>query len=328
MNTLKFLNTMFLVPLLLASMAAGADDHELLLRVQDAVGTPGGRAVIMLRTYSTRPVGDGTICVRFDSAQTHVSPLSALTSAVVFGQSDDVVQSYNVVEQDGAMVVDLKFSSASASVNRVDGPFAAFYFQVAEGAQIGQEMEVAIDPGVTWLRDEFGAPIPIELRSGELTIRAPSAPLEVSAEVHLPDIVGQPVTLSLQTNEPFEIASGQIALRYSSRELTGEPVLRVDPRFGHVEVKLDGIPGLALAKILDAGADFNNLPGNIISVDIAPNPAFTFSDDFVPSVSLDPALTHLFDREGNWIPIDIENDVWVSSSMLPPREQNKKNQQR
>lgn len=295
---------------------AAAHDHELLLRVQDAVGAPGGQAVVTLRTYSTRPVGQGTICMRFDPAQGQVPPLSTLKGVKVFGQADDVVQSFSTSVQNGALIIDVEFASASASINTVDGPFAAFYFDVSPDALVGQETEIEIDPGVTGLLDENGFPIPIELRSGELTIRDPGMPVEIAAEAHIADFPGLPVTLSLQTNEPFAIGSGQVGIRYSSRELTGAHVLRSDPRFGHADIKMDGHAGLAVFNIVAADPTFNELPGNILSIDVLANPAFAFGEE--PAIYLDPALTHLFDRDGRWIPVTIEDAVYALPNSAPP----------
>ncbi|MFK8017769.1 MAG: hypothetical protein AB8G17_20265 [Gammaproteobacteria bacterium] len=310
---------------LLTQVSARAHDHDLLLRVQDAVGAPGGQTVITLRTYSTRPVGQGTICMRFDPTLGQVPPLSSLKGVKVFGQADDVIQSFTTSEQNGALIIDVVFESASASINLVDGPFAAFYFDVAPDAPIGQEMEIRIDPGVTGLLDENGFPIPIELRSGELTIRDPALPVEIAAEAHLPDFPDMPVTLSLQTNEPFAIGSGQVGIRYSSRELTGEHILRSDPRFGRADIKMDGHAGLAIFNIVTTDHAFNELPGNILSIDVQPNPAFAFGQE--PEIYLDPAFTHLFDREGRWIPVTIEDAVYaLPNTVAPPKDEGRTKQ--
>ncbi len=301
---------------LLAQTAARADDHGLLLRVQDAVGTPGGRAVITLRTYSTRPVGQGTICMRFDPTLGQVPPLSSLKGVKVFGQADDVVQSFTTSEQNGALIIDVEFASASASINTIDGPFAAFYFDVSPDAIVGQETDIEIDPGLTGLLDENGFPIPIELRGGELTIRDPAMPVEIAAEAHVGDFPHLPVTLSLQTNEPFAIGSGQVGIRYSSRELTGAHVLRSDPRFGRADIKMGGHAGLAVFNIVATDHAFNELPGNILSIDVMANPAFAFGTE--PDIFLDPALTHLFDREGRYIPVSMEGAMYALPNAAPP----------
>lgn len=306
--------------------AAAADN--LLLRVNDTMGTPGGPAVITLRTYASRPVGQGTICFVFRSFSRDGNRGASLPlifkKSRVFSTENDVFDSVNVREVGGEMIIDVTFSSPSATVNSVDGPVAALYFDVAPDAVPGWVSNVSLDLSATSLFDPDGDPVVLETRGGEMAIRHPSAPVQVAAEADLPDIPGDPVTLSLQTNEPFRIATGQVVIRYSNRELLGQPTLRHDARFGSADIKLDGIPGMAVFNILASDVGFNELPGNIISVDL--RQGVLFGDGYEPYVVLDPELTHLFDDQGNSINIAIENAVPALPSAAPAPQQNRSKQ--
>ncbi len=311
--------------LIAATLPAHADDDELVLRVQDAVAAPGGDAVISLRTYATRPVGQGTICLAMRDTSGGMPPLSAFKGAKVFGQAGDVVERFDVIEQNGAMIIDLMFSSASASINTVDGPMAALYFTVSPDAVPGSKIAVDLDLDQTTLSDENGLPIVLQQRGGELTIRHPSAPLEVAAEADLPDVVGDPVTVSFQSNEPFCIGSGQVAIRYGRRVLSGPAQLLEDPRFGLAKIKMDHDPGLVMFNVLESAPGFNDLPGNILSVLL--EPAVNQPPDAELDIIIDPALTYLYDKDGSLLPIAIDNDV-DRLPRTPPAEQPRRQHQR
>lgn len=292
--------TMFLT----AATQSYAHEH-LVLRVQDATARPGGQAALVLRTYQTRPVGQGTICLVVSDPNGTAPPIDAVSRVEVFSQAADVIESINISEAGNALVIDVSFVSATASVNTIDGPMAAVFFDVPADALPGTEMSLSIEPAQSFLLDELGRPIPIEIRSGDLQVLHESQPVEVSADSHPPEAPGQPASLLFETEESFEIASGQIAWRYSSRELPGTPTLRLDPRYGSATLKLDGYPGLAIVNILSSDSDFNRLPGALIALQFQPRLAF--DDAFRPSVRLDPALTVLFDKEGRVIPLRIDD---------------------
>lgn len=307
-----------LIFLVLLTVRTAAANPPLTLRVQDATARPGGQAALVLRTYQTRPVGQGTICLVVNDPNGGPPPVASVSRVEVFSQSADVVDSVTVSQQGNAMVIDVSFASASASINTVDGPMAAVFFDVDPLTSPGTRMDLTVSLAETFLLDATGQPISIIPLPGELSVLDASEPFEVGADSHPPQAPGLPASLHFETEEAFEIATGQIALRYSSRGLPGEPVLRIDPRYGSAEVKLDGYPGLAILNILSSDSTFNQLPGAILAVDIIP--AFAYSPDNPPQVRLDPALTFLFDKQGRQIPLTSNTPLRDRLSPVAPDE--------
>ncbi|HSN86740.1 MAG TPA: hypothetical protein VL025_08280, partial [Thermoanaerobaculia bacterium] len=62
----------------------GGGGHEVLkLRVNDAIGRPGGTVAIVLRTYAARPIRQGQISVRVRGGGTTKAAASGLTVAAL-----------------------------------------------------------------------------------------------------------------------------------------------------------------------------------------------------------------------------------------------------
>ena len=77
--------------------------------------------------------------------------------------------------------------------------------------------------------------------------------------------------------------------------------------FGFVEFKPDGHAGLAILHIANAGSMYNQLPGNIATIELSRHPAM--GDMVALGVRLDPDLTYLRDEAGQIIPTVIEDVV-------------------
>ena len=71
--------------------ASGAG--TLTLRVQDAIGEPGGLVAVVLRTYASRPIGQGQVCMETESAEPAQpsNAVAATEGALVFSTADDAV---------------------------------------------------------------------------------------------------------------------------------------------------------------------------------------------------------------------------------------------
>jgi hypothetical protein len=148
---------------------------SLALRVNDAVGEPGGVVSLIVRTYAPRPIGQGQLCFRARSLAAPPSPpatpFTSLDGVTVFSVANDVV-SQGTLED--AQTVILQFTSPSATVNTTDGPIAALDLRLSPSLSTGQELTVEIDLGNTFLLDEKGRQITIEPEPGRLRIRSAS----------------------------------------------------------------------------------------------------------------------------------------------------------
>lgn len=301
-NFWRFVSSLAMLVLMSKGVLA---EQSLVLRVQDTTARPGGQAQVVMRTYQTRPVGQGTICFFLRDQNGAPPPIETIRRVEIFSQAEDVIESINITESGDTLVLDVSFSSTSASINTVDGPMAAIFLDVSPQAVPGSQLSISIEPAQSFLLDENGQNIPLEIRSGDFSVVDASQPFEISAESEPPESPGQPVSLLFETEEAFEIATGQVALRYSSRELPGEPEILLDPRYGFAKIKLDGYPGLAILKIVSSDTDFNQLPGGIVRVNLMP--AMAYDGDNRTHVRIDPALTFLYDKRGNVIPLVIHN---------------------
>ena len=91
-NCLKLLAALFLIAI--GSPVSAKD--RLTLRVNDAVAEPGGLAAIVVRTYSSRGVSSGQICMEAGSVRAPtgggaVGPFTALERVKVFSKRKDAL---------------------------------------------------------------------------------------------------------------------------------------------------------------------------------------------------------------------------------------------
>lgn len=300
----------FLTILAVAWMASftpselSAGDQEMTLRINDAAAEAGDRVAVVLRTYAPRGVGQGQICLSADQARgAGGGPLLDLEEVVVFSEQGDAV----VVETfDGpAQMALIEFSSLSATINWADGPLAVLFFRLDSSLQPGQEFALELDLADTFLVDGEGRDILLEPRGGVLTVRAPGAPHELAAEGD-ELIPGGIAALGVETAENFSIGSGQVALTWDPAVAAGPPVVSMDPRHGDASFSIDlTVPGRVLVTFDSPDGSLNEVPGEIVSVDL---PTVAGAPPFSP-VTLDPLLTHLEAPGGMTIPITLIADV-------------------
>jgi hypothetical protein len=163
----------------------GRGDKGLVLRVNPAVGVPGGIVAVVVRTYAPRPVRQGQILVRVvrrpkpaklgltvEELTQPVRPFMTLVSAVVYSQRNDSSSQAALLGQPDSQAATVTFQSPSGSINASDGPLAVFRFRLDPSLQPGQTFDLSIDPALTGLTDERGRPITVAPRSGVLTVKA------------------------------------------------------------------------------------------------------------------------------------------------------------
>jgi hypothetical protein len=298
----------------------GGDDDALKLRVNDAIGKPGGIVVIVLRTYAARPIRQGQISVgvrkggpatnapnaglTMDALTQPVRPLTFLSAVVHSTQRDSATQATPKTGAD-RQAVDLKFTSPSGTVNASDGPLAVLRFRLSPAVTPGQQYTIEVDPAFTNLVDSSGQPIAFEPISAVLTVRAPSAPFAVEAEGAEVE-PGEVAELGLQTLEPFQISSGRMTLRYNAAAAAGPPVVRIDPRYGNATFTVTRPRrGVLRVDFRSPNKTLNTVPGNIIAVELPTRAAAVVGTE--SPVTLDPNGTWLHGAKGQRLRLRIEN---------------------
>lgn len=255
------------------STSARAQAEPLTLRVSDAEGEPGGPVAIILRTYASRPVSQGRLgftssAGAFAAPVGGTEPFASFDGGTIFGVNGDVIGS--LVWDPGTQSVDAIFSSASASINAVDGILAVLHFTLDAGVSPGATYNLDLATGgLFYLQDANGSPLPWTPRSGQLAVLAPGSPatLEVGGpKVH----PGAYAEVEIDTLEPFAVESGVVELTYPST-LLFEPVSVItDPfaRHGSVTVTSAQVtePGRLRIEFFSPGADFNATPGTLFVV--------------------------------------------------------------
>lgn len=284
---------------------------ELTLRVNDAIGEPGGVVALVVRTYASRPVGQGQVCLRAGRAVVGGAegPFEAVEGVEVFSKAGDALGVAGLEASERGQLVLLQFTSDSGSINRVDGPLAVIYVRLRENLRKGQRFAVLIDTEETLILDGAGNPIPIEGRSGRLTVRKTTAPFQVEAEGDKV-VPGEVAELGVETFEPFALGSGQVGLRYDASVAGGRPIVRMDKRHGARRFAVDrSTPGLVVVSFVSRKGTLNTVPGQIISIRIPTSFSAPIGDR--SRVFLDPELTRLFDPDGAPLRIKLERNQLV-----------------
>lgn len=283
------------------AVPAAAEIEPLTLRVNDAIAVPGGVAAMVVRTYASRPVGQGQLCflpgcrtrarAGIRCAFGYEPPISYLEGHLVFSvEGDAQSQVLPDKEQFGQAVV-LNFLSPSATVNAADGPLTVLFFRVPRSARPGTTLPMLIDAANTILVDEAGNEVVLDVKSGSLTIRAPGDPIAVEADGDriLP---GEVAHFGVQTFEAFGISGGQVGLRYDPAIAAGPPVVRFDHRYGNASFTVDlSEPGLILVTFRSADNSLNYIPGELISVALPTSAAVAPGTQ--SAIWLDPQITYL-----------------------------------
>ena len=302
------------------ALAGGpAAAEPLTVRVNDAVGVPGGTIALVLRTYASRPIGQGQLFMQAaPTLPEAATPVATVLGAEVFSDVPDVSSSVTGHLTTVPQSVVLEFTSPSVTVNASDGPMAVVFLQLSPDVLPGETYELVLDLANTMLIDGDGLAIDVTPRNGTLTIRAPDDPR--NAEASAEDVVpGDDALLSFETNELFPILSGQIGLQYDTSIAAGPPVVTMNPLHGNAAFVADtSTPGLVVVSFTSVDATLNSIPGDLIEVLVPTSPAVPVGTE--SPVTLDESLTWLFDADGQSLPLEIESDVleFVAPAVLSP----------
>lgn len=308
--------SMILLPALLAAAvpAAAQSLEPLTLRVSDAIAAPDGLAAVVLRTYSSRPVGQGQLdwlatcqfsaplvkgaSLRQAERQAPLACLGGgstelgpyLVGHIVFSSNGDV-QSTVITPRENPEALILQFLSPTASVNDLDGPLAVLFLRLPPEATPGSAIDLSLDAGGTLLLDGDGNPIPIDIRPGVLRVRAQQDPRLLVADG---DKVraGQTAELEIQTLEPFGLAAGHVVLHYDPAFAAGPPQVRFDSRYGRGSFTADvSTPGTVVVDFESPDGLINRIPGGFIQIRLPTEPS-------LPVGARSPLI---LDRKQSWL---------------------------
>ena len=305
----------------LAFNSQPAAAEKLTLRVNDARGGPGDLVAVVVRTYASRPIGQGQICIGArragrnrsvanatagEAAETG-SPFASLEKVEVFSARQDATFQVSFDGQEA----DVTFRSPSGSINAVDGPLAVFHFRLSNSVREGEVYEIALDIEDTFVVAGSGQRLDVEPKPGELEIREGGGE-EDSVELGVTGgrvRRGKTARVKLATRDAVALSSGRIALRYDPKVMTGKPWVRIDPRYGKLTVVADtDTPGLVLIDFQSPDRSFNRVPGDLFEVRMAISRQAPRGRT---PVTVDPGLTVLRDASGDTLDLEIQNGSLV-----------------
>lgn len=297
----------------------GGGDKDLVLRVNPAIGAPGGVVAVVLRTYAPRPIRQGQVTVRvvrrpkpakqlaltLDALTQPVRPFLSMLSAVVYSAQGDSVTQALLTGLADSQVTQVNFQSPSGSVNASDGPLAVFFYRLDPSVRPGDTFDLTIDPIPTALVDSAGQPITLAPRSDVLTVRAPKAAykMEADGDKVQPGAVAE---LGVNTFEPFPVGGGRITLNWDPQIAGGAPTVRIDPRYGRVTYTVDtSRPGRLVVDFKSPDSSFNSVPGTIVGITmpISASASIGATSPF----RFDPAGTWLLNAKGKKLKVATQN---------------------
>jgi hypothetical protein len=297
----------------------GTSNRALALRVNPAIGAPGGLVAMVLRTYAPRSIKQGQVVVRVvrrpasalvlrgPSRKNLTQPVRPLTlvSGVVYSPLNDAVARAILNGLPDSQVAQMTFQSPSSTINSVDGPLAVFWFRLDPSVAPGDVFDLSLDLTQTRLTDEAGKPITITPRSNTLTVRAPLDPFQVEAEGAGVQ-AGGVAELGVSTFEPFPVSGGRFTLTWDPRLAGGPPTVKLDPRYGQSSSTVDSSePGRLVVEFQSSDSSFNSVPGTIIAISmpIAGDATVGAASPF----ALDPEGTWLLDPQGRRIALALQD---------------------
>ncbi|HWM89837.1 MAG TPA: hypothetical protein VN493_03650 [Thermoanaerobaculia bacterium] len=303
-----------------------AADQKLALRVNDARGGPGDLVAVVVRTYASRPIAQGQICIGVrrsgrnrstarstanaatGEAAAAGSPFASLEKVEVFSARQDATFQVSFDGQ-GA---DVTFRSPSSSINAVDGPLAVFYFRLSNSVKDREVYDIDLDIADTFIIAGSGERLQIEPKPGELEIREDDDDDDddgEDTEARLSAIggrvrAGKVARVKLATGDPIALSSGRIALRYDPKVVAGKPWVRVEPRYKATVLVNADVPGLVVINFQSPDRSLNRLPGDLLEVRMSISRQAPRGRS---PVTIDPGLTVLRDRDGDQLDLTIQN---------------------
>ena len=282
-----------------------AQGEPLTLRINDTAGEAGELVAITLRTYASRPVHQGQICFRSQLLEGGAQPFASFIEALVFSTEGDASggASFDPITQ--TLMLDLE--SPTSTINESDGPILVVYMRLSGALSPGDEFELDLDPANTFLLDAGENPIPIDIRSGTLTVEASGAPRELEAE-GTEAAPGTIAKLSATTSSIFPLRQGQAGFRFDPNVVEQVLSASIDPRYGSATVGLaHPEPGLAVVSFQSDQGNVNWIPGAFLR--LSTRIAGDAQVGTQSTLSIDPQHTFLIDKHGQAVPLLLESDL-------------------
>lgn len=308
-----------------------AAEESLTLTVNDARAEPGGLVAVVVRTYASRGLVQGEICLTA-SGEVKSASLGAGDGKVIgsrAGRQESGValtkagsmpfvalEAVEVVSDDGdaatlaafdesIQVALVRFSSESGTVNTSDGPLAVFYFRLSSAFAGPAEFEIGLDLGGTFLIDADGEVVTIEPRPGRLEVRAPGEILRVEAMGYQAD-AGETAVLGVGAEEEFATTGGQVALAYDPAFAAGPPEVAIEPRDGQAIYVVDASEaGRVLVRFEAAGDTLGFGAGRFVSIRLPTSPDLEEGDK--SAIVIDAQSTFLVDAAGRWMGLELRD---------------------
>lgn len=289
---------------------------SLTLRVNDARGGPGDLVAVVVRTYASRPIGQGQLCIGTRkrpprgrsvapvSTAAVDSPFVKLERAEVFSARGDARFTVSFDAEEAT----LRFNSPTGSINAADGPLAVLYFRLSNQVADREVYEISVDVGESTLFDGSGQRIAIESKPGQLEIRdggqGEDEELEIEASAGKVK-AGKVALVRISTGSPVALASGRIALRYDPKLVAGRPTVRIDPRYGKATVLVDtDKPGLVSIVFQSPDKSFNRVPGDLFEVRL---PVSRQAPRGRTALTLDRDLTFARNADGDLLDLTLKD---------------------
>lgn len=259
---------LLLVAAALSTLPAAAQVEQLTLRVNDMKAVSDGQVAIVVRTYASRPISQGQLCLRARArraARGVGGIFASIDDWAVYSANGDVIGSAAL---SGSDEIILDFSSLSATVNAEDGPMLVVFATLTNTLQPSEEFVIELDELGTFVEDPEGEPIPTDLRPGDLTIVAPSDPFELAGEAEDTD-AGSLAQLAVTTEQIMPWMSGHLELTYPAQIADGLPTVTIDPRYGTASAVITHpSSGIVAIDFLSKDQSLNALPGQVLQVNL------------------------------------------------------------
>lgn len=292
--------------LLAFAFAHHGDAQSLRLEVQESRVVNDGVAAISLRTFRSRPVSQGQLCLRALNA-TPSSPLFAINSSTVFSGNGDANSSATLVPDSVAPeAVMVTFDSPTQSINDEDGPLLVVYVQVRDDLAVGENFPVEIDLPNSFLLDELGNPIPIDPANSLLTVVGDEDDIEIEIEGDEEALPGQEAFITIETDQVVGWSSAAFDVSYPNEIADGPVQVLVDPRFANADITVtEDVAGVLQIRLDSPDGTLNLLPGDLVEI------VFPIRSDTPPGsvwpLSIDTGTAEVLDVGNNPLGIEIVN---------------------
>ena len=304
--------SLFLVLGICLPALAGAQGGSLTLRINDMEAEQGGLVAIVVRTYASRPITQGQLCLRAVARRSAngpdrgvgTSPFISIDDWTVFSSQGDATGAVGLV---GGSQIDIDFSSLTSSINDADGPLLVIYARLDPSIVADTELEISLDGLGTEIFETVGGmvqPISTRLRSGTLSVVSQGAPLDLvpGAEDSLPGSVAR---LAVVSQRILPWTSGYLEFSYPVSIAAGLPSVTVDPRYGNASlIVLHPSPGVVAIDFQSADQSLNYLPGEILQINL---PLLEGAVPGTYQVSIEPTTAEIRDSTGQPLVLAIDN---------------------